>query len=101
MFQYFDLSLSLRLRNIFIEARNEQAKRNYQPQFYPGKVILMRTEDSLGGVGCERDEYLGWKNLVGQEIDIYPVSGHHLSMLEEPGVKQLAEVLKSCLNQNR
>jgi amino acid adenylation domain-containing protein len=98
--QYFDLPLSLRLHNILIEARNEQAKRNYQIQFYPGKVILMRTNNSLSGVGCERDEYLGWKNLVGQEIDIHPIPGHHLSMLEEPNVQQLAEVLKSCLNKN-
>ena len=100
VFQYLDLPLSLRLHNTLIEARNDKARSNHQPKFYPGKVILMRTKSSLGGVGCQRDEYLGWKNLVGQEIDIYPVPGHHLSMLEEPNVKQLAEVLKSCLNKN-
>ena len=98
VFQNFNLPLSLRLHNIFIEARNEQASRNHQPQFYPGKVTLMRTEGTLGGVGLERDEYLGWKDLVGQEIDIYPVPGHHFSMLEEPHVQQLAEAVKSCLN---
>ncbi|MEY2830993.1 MAG: hypothetical protein RLZZ574_251, partial [Cyanobacteriota bacterium] len=100
VFQYFDLPLSLRLHNIFIEARNDTARKNHQLKFYPGKVILMPTKGSFGGVGRERDEYLGWKNLVGQEIDIYPVPGHHFSMLEEPSVQQLAEVLKSCLNKN-
>jgi amino acid adenylation domain-containing protein len=98
--QYFGLPLSLRLRNISIEARNDKARNNHQLKFYPGKVILMRTKNSLGGVGRERDEYLGWKDLVGQGIDVYPVPGHHLSMLEEPGVQQLAEVVKSCLNKN-
>lgn len=97
--QYFGLPLSLRLRNISIEARNDIARNNHQLKFYPGKVILMRTNGSIGGVGRERDEYLGWKNLVGQGIDVYPVLGHHLSMLEEPNVEHLAEVLKSCLNQ--
>ena len=98
VFHKFNLPLSLRLHNIFIEARNDQARRNHQPQFYPGKVTLMRTEETSGGVGFERDEYLGWKNLVGQEIDVYPVPGHHFSMLEEPHVQQLAEAVKSCLN---
>ena len=98
VFQNFNLSLSLRLHSILIEDRNEQASRNHQPQFYPGKVTLMRTEGTLGGVGLERDKYLGWKDLVGQEIDIYPVPGHHFSMLEEPHVQQLAEAVKSCLN---
>lgn len=97
--QYFGLPLSLKLRNISIEARNDIARNNHQLKFYPGKVILMRTNGSIGGVGRERDEYLGWKNLVGQGIDVYPVPGHHLSMLEEPNVEHLAEVLKSCLNQ--
>ena len=97
-FQNSNLPLSLRLHQI-IEARNEQARKNYRPQFYPGKVILMRTEETRGGkVGLERDKYLGWKNLVGQEIDIYPVPGHHLSMVEEPHVQQLAAAIKSCLD---
>jgi amino acid adenylation domain-containing protein len=100
VFQYFNLPLSLKLHNILIEARNDKARANHQFKFYPGKVILMRTEGSLGGVGRRRDEYLGWKNLVGQGIDIHSVPGHHLSMLEEPNVQQLAEVLKSCLDKN-
>lgn len=95
--QNFNLPLSLRLQSIFIEDRNEQASKNHHPQFYPGKVTLMRTVGTLGGVGLERDKYLGWKDLVGQ-IDIYPVPGHHLSMFEEPHVRQLAEAVKSCLN---
>jgi thioesterase domain-containing protein len=100
VFQYLDLPLSLRLHNILIEARNDKARSNHQLKFYPGKVILMRTKGSFGGVGRQRDKYLGWKNLVGQEIDIYPVPGHHFSMLEKPNVQQLAEVIKSCLNKN-
>jgi amino acid adenylation domain-containing protein len=98
VFRYLNLPLSLKLYNILIEERNDKARANHQLKFYPGKVTLMRTQGSLGGVGRQRDEYLGWKNLVGQEIDIYSVPGHHLSMLEEPNVQQLADVLKSCLN---
>ena len=98
VFQNSNIPLSLRLHKT-IEARNLQARRNYQPQFYPGKVILMRTEGTRGGkVGLERDKYLGWKDLVGEEIDVYSVPGHHLSMLEEPHVRQLAEAVKSCLD---
>ena len=93
----FNLTLSLRQHNIFIEDRNEQASRNHHPQFYPGKVILMRAEGILGGVGLKRDEHLGWKNLV-EQIDVYHVPGHHFSMLEEPNVQQLAEAVKSSLD---
>ena len=95
--QKFHLPLSLRLYNILIETRNEEARKNYQPRFYPGKVALMRTEMVLGGVGIERDKYLGWKDLVGQGIDVYPVPGHHFSMFEEPHVRQLAAAVKNCL----
>ena len=96
MLHKFNLPLSLKLNSKLIEARNDRARENQQLEFYPGKVTLMRTEGILGGVGVERDEYLGWKNLVGQEIDVYPVPGHHLSMFEEPHVRQLAEAVKSC-----
>ncbi len=98
VFQKLNLSLPLKLQNTLIEDRNQQAEKNYQPQFYPGKVTLLRAEEWLGGVGCEIDEYLGWKELVGQDIDIYPIPGDHFSMFEEPYVEKLGETLKSCLN---
>ena len=98
VFEKFNLPLSLRLHSILIEARNEAARKNQHLQFYPGKLTLMRTEGNFGGVGIKRNKYLGWQNLVGQEIDVYPVPGHHFSMFEEPHVRQLAAAVKSCLD---
>ena len=96
--QKLNLPLPLKLHSVFIEDRNERARGKHLAQFYPGKVTLMRTEKSFGGVGLQRDEYLGWKDLTGQEIDLYSVPGHHFSMLEEPYVQQLAKAVKSCLD---
>jgi FkbH-like protein len=95
--QYLDLNLPLTLRNLYIEDLNIQAAKNYQHEFYPGKIILLRTIEWLGGVGCEIDEKLGWGELVGEGVEVYDVPGHHLSMFEEPHVQKLAATLKVCI----
>jgi FkbH-like protein len=97
--QYLDLSLPLALRNLYIEELNVQASRNYQQKFYPGKIILLRTMEWLGGVGCDIDEKLGWGELAGEGVEVYDVPGHHLSMFEEPHVQKLATTLEACIEQ--
>jgi FkbH-like protein len=97
-FDSLGLSLPLTLRNFTIEELNLEASKNYQPKFYPGKLILMRTMQWLGGVGCEIDEQMGWGKLAGGGVEVYDVPGHHLSMFEKPHVQKLAETLRGCLH---
>jgi FkbH-like protein len=99
--QYLDLNLPLSLRNLYIEELNMQAARNYQQKFYPGKIVLLRTMEWLGGVGCEIDEKLGWGEFAGGGVEVYDVPGHHLSMFEEPHVQKLAATLEVCIEKEQ
>jgi hypothetical protein len=98
-FQTFNLSLPLSLQNIYIEERNLQASKNYQPKPYPGKITLLRATEWLGGIGYEIDEQLGWGNLAGAGVEIYDVPGDHFTLLEKPFVKTVAKKLKLALEQ--
>jgi aspartate racemase len=100
VFQLFGIPLPLVLRNALIENLNVQAARNYQPQFYPGKLVLLRAQEWLGGVGCEIDERLGWGDLAGEGVEIYDVPGNHFTIFEEPHVQKLAEALDIAISTN-
>jgi amino acid adenylation domain-containing protein len=79
---------------------NEQARSEYVLQVYPGSMTLLRTEDQNRGdaVGFEYDPQYGWGDKIAGGIDMHYVPGSHLSMLEEPYVRVLAEKLQACLN---
>lgn len=81
-----------------IEA-NTIAQNEYICQVYPGKMILLRTEDKNRdeGVGVKYDPLFGWGDLVTGGLEIHYVPGSHLSLLKEPHVQVLAEKLKVCL----
>ena len=44
---------------------------------------------------------LGWNQLSEREVEIYTVPGNHISMLNEPHVKILAQTLQKSLEQTR
>ncbi|MCP6758403.1 MAG: amino acid adenylation domain-containing protein [Fischerella sp. CENA71] len=76
---------------------NSQARKNYQPQVYPGTATLFRSK--LQPVKFAKHLDLGWDDLVGGGLEIYSLAGDHYSMLREPHVRELAEKLKFCLEQ--
>jgi amino acid adenylation domain-containing protein len=62
------------------------AARNYRPEPCRGKVVLLRT------VGQD-PEAASWKGLASEGIEILETSGSHETMLLEPHVGTLAEIL--------
>ncbi|MFN6572456.1 amino acid adenylation domain-containing protein [Dendronalium sp. ChiSLP03b] len=76
---------------------NWQAKKNYQPQVYPGTVTLFRSKLQPVKFGEQLD--LGWGDLVSGGLKIHSIAGDHYSVLREASVKELAEKLKFCLEQ--
>lgn len=52
-------------------------------------------DPALGAV----DPLLGWGRIADGGVDRYEMAGEHVSMLLEPYVEQLAEILKGCLEQ--
>jgi thioesterase domain-containing protein len=79
---------------------NVQALGEYVFQAYPGDITLLRTEEKNRdeAVGVEYDRYFGWKDIILGELDMDYIPGSHLSVLQEPHVRTLAEKLGDRLN---
>jgi aspartate racemase len=67
----------------------------YEPQPYPGKIVLQQSSD--WPVGPYFDFKLGWKDLVAGGIDFYSIPGSHPAMFTEPNVNLVAEKLGAHL----
>jgi amino acid adenylation domain-containing protein len=74
---------------------NLQASEDYIALPYGGKLTLFRCQVQ------DLEHYLhpefGWRDLVGDNLDIYQVPGSHFRMMKEPRVRGLAEKISSCL----
>jgi thioesterase domain-containing protein len=62
----------------------------YEPQPYPGTIMLLQSSD--WPVGPYFDFKLGWKDLVGG-VEFHSIPSDHPSMFSEPAVKVVAEKL--------
>jgi thioesterase domain-containing protein len=72
-----------------------KARGIYRPKVYSGRVALFRAAVQPRG---EDGATLGWGGLARGGLDIYEVSGAHVSMIVEPHVRVLAEKLRRCLD---
>ena len=79
-----------------IEDVDRAALRRYSPQAYSGKMTLFRAKEK--DPKQFYDEHLGWRYLVEGGLEIHDVPGHHMSLMFEPHVSELAKSLQSCLN---
>ncbi|MCC0175466.1 amino acid adenylation domain-containing protein [Waterburya agarophytonicola K14] len=73
---------------------NDHAKVNkdYAIEPYPGKISMFRAADDM-------DSKLDWQKLAQAGLAIYDVPGEHLSVLQEPHVRILAEKMQSVLQE--
>lgn len=73
-----------------------QAWWNYEPKPYPGRITYFRAleqpADIRPGSGIE------WESLAPGRVEIIEVPGDHLSMMDDPHVRILAEKLRQCLD---
>ncbi|WAM30215.1 non-ribosomal peptide synthetase [Myxococcus sp. NMCA1] len=73
---------------------NLRAARRYQPPaLNPGRVLRLQATE--GAEGLPEDG--GWKALVGTGLEQHAASGDHYSVLRAPGVRELADRLRSAL----
>jgi thioesterase domain-containing protein/acyl carrier protein len=78
-------------RALAVYRANGLAVRSYQPSLYPGGLRLFRAAEA-----SEPGSDLGWSKLAAGPVEIEPVPGHHLSLLAEPNVGELAKRLRSA-----
>jgi len=79
-----------------IEDANWFAAANYKPRVYPGRLVLVRCSEASAS---DRDDHLlGWRDLAA-DIDVKETPGDHLTIVKEPNVRHLAEILRLCMGE--
>jgi amino acid adenylation domain-containing protein len=78
---------------------NLRAAREYVPKPYPSRVTLIRARTRPLLHSFRKD--LGWGEWAEGGVDIKCVPGHHASILEEPGIRILAERLQEAADQTK
>jgi amino acid adenylation domain-containing protein len=71
----------------------------YQPRSFPGRLVLFRAEQP-DWVGCRFDDpALGWGHLAAKGVEVHPVSGDHLTLLDRANLSSLSVTLNAYLRQ--
>ncbi|WP_199755411.1 non-ribosomal peptide synthetase, partial [Chroococcidiopsis cubana] len=81
-----------RLMKIF--SANSRATLKYTPRPYPLAIALFRTTELQKK---SHDPTLGWSQLSRSGVQVHYISGNHLTMLQKPHVRVLAEHLRRYL----
>jgi thioesterase domain-containing protein len=82
-----------------IKKANLQAKKNYNPSFYPGKITLFRAVPGRPiPEGWRVDSLLGWGDL-SSSIEVHKLYGNHGSFLNYPHVTEFANILSQCIKE--
>lgn len=81
---------------IQLEDQLMRAQRKFIPKPYSGKITLFRA--SIQPYGLKPNPTLGWERFV-HEIEVHEVTGHHTSIVAEPYVRGLAQMLNAHLDQ--
>ncbi|GAB4212335.1 MAG: hypothetical protein OHK0022_48020 [Roseiflexaceae bacterium] len=84
---------------------NFAALLRYQAQTYPGQITFLRTEpppipeNERGDMLMYSDETRGWRQVSGEPIEVHTMPGQHVTLMSEPYVRTVAQVLRGCLEQ--
>jgi surfactin family lipopeptide synthetase A len=86
-----------------IKADEQAFLRYVPPAGYPNRITLFKTsdvyQDELGLLDeIPDDQAWGWGHLSTEPVEVHAVSGNHTTMLTEPHVQVLAEMLRECLD---
>lgn len=70
---------------------------HYEPQPYPGRIVVLRTRTRplFGSLTHDR----GWGALAQTSVDVRVIAGDHANILREPRVRLLAAALTSAMNE--
>ncbi|HEU4329130.1 MAG TPA: amino acid adenylation domain-containing protein [Roseiflexaceae bacterium] len=85
---------------------NFAALLRYQAQTYPGRITFLRTEpppmpeNERGDTLMYSDETRGWKEVSGEPIEVYTLPGQHVTLMSEPYVRTVAQVLHDYLERH-
>jgi thioesterase domain-containing protein len=72
-----------------------QAMLQYRPASFSGKVVLVRGNPDA--TPLHKDPLLGWGAWVDGGVEVRPIAGDHITMLQSPTVERLAAIIESYL----
>jgi len=67
----------------------------YLPRPYPGRLTLFSAAEQ--SIAAFNDRAIGWNGMAAGGIEVHVTPGNHNSILEEPQVREVAEILGSLL----
>ncbi|MCA9167522.1 MAG: AMP-binding protein, partial [Planctomycetales bacterium] len=77
---------------------NRRAARLYRPMPYSGRITYIKAANKLKS--CRADE-LKWSEVARGGMDLHAAPGDHLTMMEEPWVGVVGQIIDACLAQTR
>jgi thioesterase domain-containing protein/NAD(P)-dependent dehydrogenase (short-subunit alcohol dehydrogenase family)/acyl carrier protein len=77
-----------------IEDANWFAVTQYEAKPYPGRLVLIRCSERQAG----QDDLFGWRNLTAA-IDVKDTPGNHMTIVKEPNVRSLGQILRQCMKE--
>jgi amino acid adenylation domain-containing protein len=86
-----------RIRNAHMNAARRKKRYMREERRFDGRLVLFRAEKQP--LGIYPDPKLGWSVVVGDNIEVYEIPGHHTSIIYEPRVHILAEKLSQVLSE--
>ena len=89
-------SVPYELRDVWLTRTFLRAAARYRPQVYRGRLTLLRAtevEPALLAVGPD----MGWASFASGGVRTFDIPGSHHTIMDEPNVAVLADLLKRCL----
>lgn len=86
-----------RVRSAHMGAARRKKRQMREPRRFSGRLVLFRAEKQP--LGIYSDPNLGWASLVGENLEVIEVPGHHTSIIYEPRVPVLADHLNRILQE--
>lgn len=80
------------LRHLHLEEINRKANRDFQARPYSGRVVFFQ-----GDQDAYRDPMPFWGRVARGGVEVVPVEGREITVLQEPNVGRLAEQLREKL----
>jgi len=84
-----------KIRSVQMGAARREKRYMREKRRFNGRLVLFRAEKQP--LGIYPDPKLGWGAVVGEDIEVYEVPGHHTSIIYEPRVGVLAGKFKQIL----
>jgi amino acid adenylation domain-containing protein len=86
-----------RVRSANMNAARRKKRYMREERRFDGRLVLFRAQKQP--LGIYPDPKLGWGTVVGDNIEVYEIPGHHTSIIYEPRVHILADKLSQILSE--